>query len=86
MCCYHWEKRKTICPTNHVYQPGLLSTKFTPDIDFTDEPIVQCDVPIVKNTFVDVNDKNNKLIFANKFWYELWLYCFGDNLVCSFSF
>ena len=53
MCCDHWEKRKSICPTNHVYQPGLLSTKFTPDIDFTDEPVVQCDVPIIKNTFVD---------------------------------
>ena len=32
------------------------------------------------------NDKNNKLMFANKFWCELWMYCFGGNLVYSFSF
>ena len=26
--------------------------KVTPFIDFTDEPIIQCDIPIAQNTFV----------------------------------
>ena len=30
-----------------------FSDKVTPNIDFTEEPKVQCDVPVVKNT---VND------------------------------
>ena len=50
-CCDHWEK-KTVCQRNHIYQPGA-STKVTLDIDFTDEPVVQYDVPVVENTFVD---------------------------------
>ena len=33
---------------------GTFSDKITPDIEsFTDEPVVQCDVQVVKNTFVD---------------------------------
>ena len=33
---------------------GAFSDKITPDIEsFTDEPVVQCDVRVVKNTFVD---------------------------------
>ena len=44
---------------------GSFSNKVTPDTDgFTDEPVVQCDVRVVKNTFVDdskqmidINDK-----------------------------
>ena len=28
-------------------------TIIAPDIGFTDEPVVQCDVPVVKDTFVD---------------------------------
>ena len=46
------EKKKTVCQRNHIYQPGA-STKVTLDIDFTDEPVVQYDVPVVENTFVD---------------------------------
>ena len=38
---------------NHIYQPGVLSTKITFGIDFTDKPVVQCDGPVVKNAFVD---------------------------------
>ena len=44
-----------------MYQAGAFMLKFTPDIDFTNEQVVQCDVPVVKNTFADdcINDKNN---------------------------
>ena len=31
---------------------GYLPTKVTPVIDFTDEPIIQCEVTVVENTFV----------------------------------
>ena len=31
---------------------GHFSTKFTPVIYFTDEPIIQCGVPVVDNTVV----------------------------------
>ena len=30
-----------------------LPTKVTPDLDFSDEPIVQYDVPVIENTFAD---------------------------------
>ena len=34
--------------------PGSLSDNTRPDIDyFTNEPVVQCDAPVVKNIFVD---------------------------------
>ena len=32
----------------HLMLPGLFSDKITPDIDFTDEVVVQWDVPVVK--------------------------------------
>ena len=32
---------------------GHLSTQFTPDINFNDEPVVQYDIPVVENTFID---------------------------------
>ena len=28
--------------------PGVFPNKVTSDVDFTDEPVVQCDVPVVK--------------------------------------
>ena len=40
-------------PTNHIYQLATFSTKFYPDIDFTDEWTVESDIPFVKNGFVD---------------------------------
>ena len=30
-----------------------LPTKVAPDLDFSDEPIVQYDVPVIENTFAD---------------------------------
>ena len=44
-------------------QPGTLSDKVTHVIDFTAEPVVQFDVPVVKNTFVDDGDMQ---LIANK--------------------
>ena len=35
------------------YTPGTISDKLTPDIDFTDRLVVQNNVPVVKNSFVD---------------------------------
>ena len=45
------EKQYTrqIIYTNQGHSP----TKVTPDIDFTDKSLVQFDVPVMKNTFVD---------------------------------
>ena len=47
------EKRKQyirkIMYINQVHLPA----EFTPVIDFTDELVIQCDFPVVKNTFVD---------------------------------
>ena len=31
--------------------PGTFPDKVTPDIDFTDEVVVQCDIPVVKILF-----------------------------------
>ena len=41
----------------HSMPPGACPDKVTPNIDFTDEAVVQCDVKIVqfKNTFVKIN-------------------------------
>ena len=32
----------------HFMLPGAFSDKVIPDIDFTDEVVVQCDAPVVK--------------------------------------
>ena len=32
----------------HLMLPGTFTDKVIPDIDFTDEAVVQCDVPVVK--------------------------------------
>ena len=32
----------------HLMLPGTFTDKITPHIDFTDEAVVQCDVPVVK--------------------------------------
>ena len=31
----------------HLILPGVFPNKVTPDIDFTDETIFKCDVPVV---------------------------------------
>ena len=36
--------------------PGAFSDKVNLDIDFIDEAVVQCYVPVVKNTFVGVGN------------------------------
>ena len=46
--CYHWEKEKTISQT-YIWLPGAV-------LNFTDQPLVHYDVPLVKNTFVDNGD------------------------------
>ena len=33
---------------DHLMPPGAFPDKVTHDIDFTDEAVVQCDVPVVK--------------------------------------
>ena len=35
----------------HLMLPGVFPDKITPEIDFTDEAVVQCDVPVITNTF-----------------------------------
>ena len=32
----------------YLMLPGAFADKVTPDIDFTDEAVVQCDVPVIK--------------------------------------
>ena len=32
----------------HLMLPGAFLDRVTPDIDLTDEAVVQCDVPVVK--------------------------------------
>ena len=32
----------------HLMLPGTFLDRVTPDIDLTDEAVVQCDVPVVK--------------------------------------
>ena len=51
---------------------GTFVDQVVHDIDFTDEAIVQCNVPIVKMFFL--GDGNLQLI-TNKFWYEYLMYC-----------
>ena len=38
------------------YMPGIFWDKV---IGFTDEPVVKCDVPPIKNTFLDDDDDND---------------------------
>ena len=45
------EKRETICQTYQTNQVHLPK-KVTPVIDLTDKPVIQCDVPVIENTFV----------------------------------
>ena len=45
-------KKGKQCPTNHITNQGNLQIKVTSFIDFTDEPAIQCDIPLAQNTFV----------------------------------
>ena len=44
---------------------GLFSENVATDFDFVDEPVVQCDIPVVKNTFLGDGDK--QIIITNTF-------------------
>ena len=55
------KKKKAICQTNHTTNQGPLTSKFTTVIDYTDEPVIQFDISVVSNAFVNdckINDKN----------------------------
>ena len=50
---------KTICQQSYTYQKR--PTKVTPVIDFRCEPVIQCDISVIENIFVDywqIIDKN----------------------------
>ena len=49
------EKRKN--KSSISYLPGVLWGKV---IDFTDEPVAQCDVPDVQNTSLDDSDNDDR--------------------------
>ena len=42
-----------ICLRNHIYQLGELTYKNYPVIDFRDEPVIRCDIPIAGNIFAN---------------------------------
>ena len=46
------QKRKTMSDISYLPTRGILQIKVTLFIDFTDEPAIQCDIPIEQNTFV----------------------------------
>ena len=50
-----WSLSKTK-QVRHIYIPGAFWDKV---IDFTDYPVVQCDVQVIKNTSFDNDDKND---------------------------
>ena len=63
--------------------PGAFPDKDTPDIDFTDEAAVKCDVPVVKIFFVGAG---NLQIITNKFFCEYLCIVSGPSFVYTFSF
>ena len=48
----HWKKQSK---SNVLYMPEALWEKV---IDFTEEPVVQWDIPAVKNTLLDDDDND----------------------------
>ena len=72
---------------------GHLPTKVTPVIDLTDEPVIQCDVPVIKNNFVDdckqmikMTTNNRYKLLQINFDVNTFIYCLGTNFVQSFIF
>ena len=55
------EKNILLLDKSYTSTRGIYLEKF---IDFKDEAIIQCEVPVIENTFVSrwlqINDKNNK--------------------------
>ena len=46
------QKRKTMSDKSYLPTRGILQIKVTPFIDFTDEPVIQYDIPVGQNTSV----------------------------------
>ena len=59
------KKEKNMSDNLYTNIPQAFSEKVSPDIDFTDEPVVECDVAIVKNTFVDDSKYMIQVIIQN---------------------
>ena len=51
-CCGYTEKNN-MWDKSYILLSGTFWDNFTPNIDFTDKPVVQCDVPVINSTFVD---------------------------------
>ena len=49
-------RKKKANKSDKTYIPGAFSDKVTTDIDFTDEPVVHCDAPVLTITFIDDSD------------------------------
>ena len=62
--CAITEEKKN--KSDKSYIRGTLSDKVAPAIDFTNNPVIQCecDVPVIKNTFADDGDMQ---MIVNKF-------------------
>ena len=68
----------------HLMLPGAFSDKFTPDIDFIDEAVVQCyDVSVVKILFLVLVIYEQSQVNFHLNTYEG---LFGLSFVCGFSF
>ena len=75
---------------NYSYNVVLeyeFTNKITPLIDFTDEPVIQCDIPIAKNTFagnsklmIKMENNRNKLLLIN-FDVNTFIYCLETNFM-----
>ena len=72
---------------------GHLPTKVTPVIDLTDEPVIQCDVPVIENNFVDdckqmikMTTNNRYKLLQINFDVNTFIYCLGTNFMQSFIF
>ena len=50
--CDHWKEKKN--KSDISYMPGVFWDKV---IDFTDESVVQCDLPAVKKYFMNNDDR-----------------------------
>ena len=77
-----WGKNKIIA--RHTKQ-GQLLTKVTLPIDFTDEPVIWCDVPVAENTLendckwmmkMTANNNGYKLLQID-FHANTFIYCLG---------
>ena len=46
------EKSLKLYMTNQIYRLGAFTYKTISDVDFTDEPVVQFNVPVLEKTFI----------------------------------